>query len=160
MGLSGAKLDDEIRRRAARMVQINAFHEILPDPDNRLVLSAEKDALGLPKAEIVYDVGDYVRRGGERTRATFLDLARRMGGQEVVVSDAFAPNNHIMGSVIMGASGADSVVDKDCRTFDHPNLFLSTSGVMPAAGSVNCTLTIAALALRMVDTIKEDLRHG
>lgn len=71
--------------------------------------------------------------------------------------DRFSPNNHIMGTTIMGADAADSVVDADCRTHDHPNLFLATSGVMPSAASVNCTLTIAALALRLADQLKREL---
>ncbi|HEF4757494.1 TPA: hypothetical protein SAP12_005748, partial [Burkholderia multivorans] len=44
-----------------------------------------------------------------------------------------------------------------CRTFDHPNLFISSSATMPTVGTVNVTLTIAALALRMSDTLKKEV---
>jgi glucose dehydrogenase len=74
----------------------------------------------------------------------------------VTFDDRFAPNNHIMGTTIMGNDPADSVVDADCRTHGHPNRFLATSGVMPSAASVNCTLTIAALALRLADKLKHE----
>ncbi len=43
------------------------------------------------------------------------------------------------------------------RTHDSPNLFLATSGVMPSAAAVNCTLTLAALALRLADKLKHEL---
>ena len=155
MGLTGARLDQEIRYRSAHTVNINNFHEILPDPENRLVLSKDhKDALGIPQPEITYQVGDYVRRSAAHTHRAYARIAQLLGGREVTFDDHFAPNNHIMGSVIMGADPKDSVVDGQCRTHDHENLFLATSGVMPTAGTVNCTLTLSALSLRLADLLK------
>ena len=40
LGLTGRSLEREISRRAAQTVNINSFHDILPDPENRLVLSS------------------------------------------------------------------------------------------------------------------------
>jgi choline dehydrogenase-like flavoprotein len=57
----------------------------------------------------------------------------------------------------MGNDAASSVVDADCRTHDHPNLFIASSGVMPGAASVNCTLTIAALSLKLADKLKREI---
>lgn len=154
-GLTGKALDDGIRHYSARTVNINSFHDILPDPDNRMVLSADqKDGLGLPRIEITYKIGDYTRKSAVHTHEAYQKIADLFGGTEIEFDDHFAPNNHLMGSVIMGASPSDSVVDGECRAHDHPNLYLATSGVMPSAGSVNCTLTIAAFALRIADTIK------
>jgi glucose dehydrogenase len=161
MGLTGSKLDEEIRYRAAHTVEINSLHDTLPNPENRLTLSLEyKDALGIPRPQIYYDVGHYTRRAGARTRDVFKQLAASMGGSEIGITPFFLPNNHIMGGTIMGDDPADSVVDGDCRTHDHSNLFLATGAVMPTAGTANCTLTIAALALRAADRIKADLVHG
>ncbi|WP_283150391.1 GMC family oxidoreductase [Silvimonas soli] len=157
MGLVGKALDDEIRRRAAHMVNINSFHDILPEPENRLVLSDQKDPLGLPRMEITYKIGDYTKRSAEHTHESYAKIAALFGGEEIEFHDEFAPNNHLMGSVIMGKNPKDSVVDGDCRAHDHPNLYLATSGVMASAGSVNCTLTIAALSLRIADTLKHAL---
>ncbi|MBV8397256.1 MAG: GMC family oxidoreductase, partial [Acetobacteraceae bacterium] len=155
MGLTGASLEHEIRYRSAHTVNINSFHEILPDPANRLVLSRDhKDALGIPQPEITYDVGDYVRRSAALTHESYARIAQLMGGREVTFDDQFAPNNHITGSVIMGADPKASVVDGQCRTHDHENLYLATSGTMATCGTVNCTLTIAALSLRIADALK------
>jgi glucose dehydrogenase len=63
-------------------------------------------------------------------------------------SDDFSGNNHIVGTVIMGSNPATSVVDGECRSHDHSNLFLAGPGVMATNGSVNPTLTSTALALR------------
>ncbi len=158
---SANELDEEIRYRAAHTVEINSLHDILPNPENRLTLSTEyKDPLGIPRPQIYYDVGEYTRRAGARTREVYQQLAHAMGGTEIEITKPFLPNNHIMGGTIMGHDGEASVVDADCRTHDHANLFLATSAVMPTAGTANCTLTIAALALRVADRIKAELGHA
>jgi choline dehydrogenase-like flavoprotein len=157
-GLTGAELDREIYDRAARTLTINSFHEHLPEPQNRIVPSADhKDALGIPQPEITYSINDYVRKSAADTHEQYARIAALLGATEVAFDDAFAPNNHIMGTTIMGSDAANSVVDADCRTHDHPNLFVASSGVMPSAGSVNCTLTVAALALRLAGKLKREI---
>ena len=58
----------------------------------------------------------------------------------------------------MGADPKTSVVDADCRSHDHPNLFMLGSGVFPSTGTSNPTLMIAALALRAAEAVKADLQ--
>ena len=157
-GMTGAELDRQIRDRAARMVTINSFHEHLPEPQNRIVPSADhKDALGIAQPEIYYSINDYVKKSAAHTHELYAQIAGLFGGTEVSFDDTFAPNNHIMGTTIMGTDAASSVVDADCRTHDHPNLFIASSGVMPGAASVNCTLTIAALSLKLADKLKREI---
>ncbi|WP_449428437.1 GMC oxidoreductase [Rhodanobacter umsongensis] len=56
-----------------------------------------------------------------------------------------------------GTDPRDSVVDADCRSFDHQNLFIASGAVMPSVSTVNITLTIAALALRLADILKKEV---
>ena len=156
--LKASDLDARIRDRSARFVEFDCFHEILPDPENRIVPSrTETDAIGIPRPEITYRIGDYVKRGAAHTREVYATAAKVLGGTEIEFQDNFAPNNHITGSTIMGSDARQAVVDKNCRTFDHPNLFISSSATMPTVGTVNVTLTIAALALRMADQLKREM---
>ncbi len=156
-GLTGGELDRQIRDRAARMVTIKSFHEPLPQAQNRVLPSGDrKDALGIAQPEIYYAISDYVRTSAVHTREAFEQIAVLFGGTELAYDDTFAPSHHIMGTTIMGSHAADSVVDADCRTHDHANLFIAGSGVMPAAGSVNCTLTIAALSLKLADKLRRE----
>jgi choline dehydrogenase-like flavoprotein len=67
-------------------------------------------------------------------------------------------SGHIMGTTIMGNDPKTSVVDKDCRTHDHPNLFILGSSVFPTSSTANPTSTIAALALRAAETISAQLK--
>ncbi|WP_118181526.1 GMC family oxidoreductase [Paraburkholderia phosphatilytica] len=157
-GVTGAELDRQIRDRASRYVNINSFHEHLPEPQNRVVPSADhKDSLGIPQPEIYYSINDYVKKSAANTRELYAQIANLLGGTEVAFDDTFAPNNHIMGTTIMGSDASSSVVDPDCRTHDHQNLFIASSGVMPTAASVNCTLTIAALSLKLADKLKREI---
>jgi choline dehydrogenase-like flavoprotein len=156
--LKPAELDARIRDQSARFVEFDCFHEILPAPENRIVPSkTETDAIGIPRPEITYRIDDYVKRGAAHTREIYATAAKVLGGTDIQFQDEFAPNNHITGATIMGSDPRNSVVDKDCRTFDHPNLFISSSATMPTVGTVNVTLTIAALALRMADQLKKEV---
>jgi choline dehydrogenase-like flavoprotein len=157
-GVTGGELDRQIRERSARTLAINSFHEHLPEPQNRIVPSSDqKDALGIPKPEIYYSINDYVKKSAANTHELYAQIAGLFGATEVAFYDQFNSSSHIMGTTIMGTDPGDSVVDADCRTHDHPNLFLATSGVMPSSASVNCTLTLAALSLRLADKLKHEL---
>jgi choline dehydrogenase-like flavoprotein len=157
-GLTGGELDREIRERTSRTLTINSFHEHLPEPQNRVLPSGDhKDGLGIPQPEIYYSINDYVKKSAAHTHELYAQIAQLFGGTDIAFDDTFAPNNHIMGTTIMGANAADSVVDADCRTHDHSNLFVASSAVMPSAASVNCTLTIAALSLKLADKLRHEL---
>ncbi len=158
-GLVGDDLNEQIREIASRWMIVNSFYDILPNPDNRITASTEqKDALGIPKPEVHYFVDAYVDRGAAVCREHFGNIAKLFGGTEITYFDTYFNNNHIMGTMIMGNDPKDSVVDKDLRTHDHPNLFIASSGVMASAGTVNCTLTLAALAMRLGDKLIAESR--
>lgn len=161
-GLTGEALRKAVRHRAARQQVITSFNEQLPDPANRIVPSTEglTDALGIPRPEIRYNIDDYVHRAAEDTRARVDKIAEAMGAEPGSVShnDGYAPNNHITGATIMGTDPRDSVVDAECRTHDHDNLWIASSSTFPSVSSVNVTLTIAALSMRMGEAIVKEAR--
>ncbi|MGK7753058.1 MULTISPECIES: GMC family oxidoreductase [unclassified Roseovarius] len=160
-GLTGEALATAVRDRAARRCAIANFHEQLPDPENRLTLSPDKtDPLGLPRPSIHYSIGDYVRDSAQHTAGMFRDIVDKLEASLVSIEDGsegFRPNNHIMGSTIMGDDPTDSVVDGDCRSHDHPNLYIASSSVFASGACVNSTLSIAALSLRIGDRVVADL---
>jgi choline dehydrogenase-like flavoprotein len=156
--IMGPQLDEQIRERAARFVRFDSFHEILPHPENRIVPSStQRDAAGLPKPEFHYAMDDYVRKSAAHTKEVYAQAAKLLKGTEVKFYNDYANNNHITGTTTMGNDPTTSVVDSDCRTHDHDNLFVASSASMPTVGSVNCTLTIAALSLRIADTLAKEV---
>jgi choline dehydrogenase-like flavoprotein len=129
--------------------------EVLPHPDNRIALSSEKDAMGIPKPEAHYAIDDYTRRAAEVSKADFARIAELMGGTGLRYSaeGQFANNQHITGTLSMGNDPATSVVDAFGRSHDHENLFVCGTGVMPTAATMNSTLTAVALALHTAEHI-------
>jgi len=162
-GLSGEELRTAVRDRAARRCSMANFHEQLPDPDNRLTLSPDQmDPLGLPRPSIYYRIDDYVKQSALHTAEVYRDIVDKLGARLISVgdgSDGFAPNNHIMGATIMGDDPGNSVVNADCRTHDHDNLYIASSSVFASGACVNSTLTIAALSLRIGATIADRLQR-
>ncbi|MGB9097377.1 GMC family oxidoreductase [Erwinia sp.] len=159
-GYYGKALNDKLSWQAERFVQLKCLLEMLPEPENRVVLSkTEKDAWGIPRLEVYYSFPDYVHRGYEQSMQDFKKMVAEMGGTEAVYSKrgVYDNNQHITGTMIMGSDPKDSVVDADCRTHDHPNLYIAGTGIMPSASTVNSTLTGTALALRMADTVLRSL---
>src|SRR6185437_11157765 len=152
-GVYGPEFEKQLRWRAARQVNVKNVLEVMPDPANRITLSSEKDALGIPKPEAHYSIGDYTRRGAEVSKGDFAKIAELMGGTGLRYSQEgqFANNQHITGTLGMGDDPAKFVTDRFGRAYDHENLFMCGTGVMPTAATMNSTLTAVALALRTAD---------
>ncbi|AFC85411.1 GMC family oxidoreductase [Frateuria aurantia] len=158
-GVMGPELDKQIRHMAARFISVSSNIESLPDPANRVSLHAHnRDKFGLPQLSINYDVSAYVRAGGEVVKQDFLNFQKLLGAEVFEKNISVWENrDHPMGTVIMGENPRDSVVNHECRTHDHDNLFLATTGVMPAAQAFNPTMTGAALAMRSTDIIAREI---
>ena len=68
--------------------------------------------------------------------------------------------NHLGGTVRMGFTPKDSVVNQDCQSWDVPNLFVCDGSVFPTVGGVNPSLTITAIAMRTAERIGQMARRG
>jgi len=162
LGVSGPELPKKIRDWASRWVVINSFFDILPDRENRIVVSDKKDKLGIPQPGVHYRIDEYINKARGVAHQHYERIANLFGAKpgEIWHDDKYFNNNHIMGTMIMGKDPRDSVVDSDLRVFDHENLFIASSGVMASAGTVNCTLTLCALAMRLADKLISEARHA
>jgi choline dehydrogenase-like flavoprotein len=158
-GLRGAALEREILAQTSRQVGLNSLTEQLPDPDNRIVPDFDRrDALGIPRPRIHFRIDDYSKAGMAEAVRVHERIFGLIGTTEHHHSEGAVPGSHIMGTYRMGHDPRTSVVDRDLRAHDHPNLFLLGSGVFPTGGAANPTLTIAALSLRAVDPIAKALQ--
>ncbi|MHC1481653.1 GMC family oxidoreductase [Frateuria aurantia] len=149
-GVYGKALQEQFQHRAARQFSIKSVTEILPDPENRIVLSDNKDALGIPKPRVHYHMSSYVDRSMDMLKPIYAEIIKAMGGTNIRTNPdgVYDNNQHITGTMSMGNDPKTSVVDAWGRSHDHENLFIASTGVMPTAGTCNSTLTAVALALR------------
>ncbi len=145
-----------LRHAAVHRGSLGAEIEQLPEASNRVVLDGHRrDALGLPRVRLEYRPGDYARRGAEHWQAVAEKLIERAGGRLTGGSFSLS-SHHPAGTARMGRDPRDSVVDADCRSHDHPNLYIVGGSVFPTMGTANPTLTIAALSLRLADHLKRN----
>lgn len=126
--------------------------EPLPSENNRVALDMDRlDPLGLPLPYIEYRPDDYVNNGLTAWLEFVRDLIKKMGAEQVSPEVSYSSSHHTSGTVRMGSDPRRSIVDQNCRSHDHPNLYVIGSGVFPAMGTANPTLTIAALSLRLAE---------
>jgi choline dehydrogenase-like flavoprotein len=77
-------------------------------------------------------------------------ILKAAGADEVITIKRFA---HLVGGARMAADEHHGVVDRTCRSFAIPNLFITDGSVLPTQGSANPALTIMAVAARAAEKL-------
>ncbi|MCL1833549.1 MAG: GMC family oxidoreductase [Leptospirales bacterium] len=62
--------------------------------------------------------------------------------------------SHGLGTCRMGKDASNSVVDANCKVHGMENLYVIDGSVMPSGGSVNPSLTIAALSIKAAERLR------
>jgi len=132
-----------------------------PRWENRVTLDPDTtDDHGNPVPDIEWYWGDRVVRSIERANEVQHAVLGELGADIAWTADAAGgsgPAYHHMGTTRMGTDPDESVVDPQLRTHDVSNLSIASSSVFVTAGSMNPTLTIAALALKCADHVGDRL---
>jgi choline dehydrogenase-like flavoprotein len=151
--------------------EVHLVTEQIPAAENRIRLSdTERDALGVPLAEITWQV----RRDDIDNSLALLELfaaywsstpLSRCGTLEIYSRDlwtnALASGGgiyHPGGSLRMARSKHEGVVDRDLRVFGVQNLRVISTACFPSGGSANPTMMLILFALRAVDQLSAELR--
>ena len=127
---------------------LGSLCEFLALPENRVTLADEKDAHGLPVAQFAYSQCDNDRALMKQARTVMEDILHAAGADEVITINRYA---HLVGGARMAADERHGVVDRNCRSFAVPNLYITDGSVLPTQGSANPALTIMAVAARAAD---------
>lgn len=167
-GTYGSGLPDAIAKEIPRMVRLSFSTEMLPDPNNQVDLSPQKDDLGIPRPRFTFDIGRYseggLRHGFAAATALFDLMGAEISAQAKKLDNDLTKRvnwntaAHIMGTCVMGNDPADSVVNRWGRTHEVPNLWIVGSSVFPTSATGNPTLTLAALTLRTAAAIDRTMR--
>jgi choline dehydrogenase-like flavoprotein len=127
---------------------LGALCEFLPLPGNRVTLAEEQDRHGLPVAQFSYSQCDNDKQLVKAARGVMETILRGAGADEVITIERYA---HLVGGARMAAGERHGVVDRDCRSFAVPNLYITDGSALPTQGSANPALTIMAVAARAAD---------
>ncbi len=144
---------------------LRCHSEQRPNPTSRITLSAEKDALGVPKAQLDWQLTDSCRETIYEFTKIVASEFSRLGLGEVKIFDWVSKAGeqwtenvwdtyHHMGTTRMADNPKTGVVDRDCQVHGVEGLYIVSSSVFPTSGSSNPTLTILALAMRLADRLK------
>lgn len=161
-------------RKVARRTTVRTGHidlvgyfEQAPNPASRVTLADERDALGLRKVCLDWQLTP-LDWHTYRTAARLFgaELARSCGGRFQLDhwlegDDAAAPplrgTAHHMGTTRMAEAPREGVVDRDCKVHGVDNLYVIGSSVFPTGGWAFPTFTIVALSLRLAEHLRPAL---
>lgn len=159
--LYGKELNDELENLVTRQFRFSYSTDMLPNPENRVTLSVYKDELGIPKPQIKIKIDEYSKKGFEFAQTVIKQLFTHLKAPqhtwEFSAKDTYSGSGHIMGTCKMGSNPKTSVVDKECRTHDHKNLFIVDASVFTTGSTANPTVTIAAISLYASEKIINQL---
>jgi choline dehydrogenase-like flavoprotein len=138
--------------------------EQLPDPANRVELSRQTDAHGMPRLTVRHRVTDRDRELIHRCVVRMSEQLTATGAASVTPPtrdeiDALPlyDGTHQMGLARMADRPECGVVDADLRVFGAPNTWVASSAVFATSGMAGPTLTIVALSLRLADRLAREL---
>ncbi|HYS45330.1 MAG TPA: GMC family oxidoreductase [Rhizomicrobium sp.] len=147
----------------AKAYSMGCGMELAPDPDRRLQLTGEKDALGLPRLKLDMRIAD---SDFALYRQTLVELGRQLLASKAGLLrlnyshreqwlSAMDWGNHHLGTTRMSDDPKQGVVDADGLVHGVNNLYVAGSSVFPTYGSSNPTLNLIALTLRLGEHLKK-----
>ena len=142
--------------------------EQAPNPDSRILLDRDTDAVGLRRIRLDWRLGAQDKHSvacllacfdaalrtaglGKAVKAGWLDDPDVPWRSDPNISAQHIGGYHHMGTTRMADDPARGVVDAHGRVHGLANLHVVGSSTFPTGGWANPTLTIAALALRTAD---------
>jgi choline dehydrogenase-like flavoprotein len=126
-----------------------------PNPQSRVYLDSNRDAVGMPKLVVEWRLSRLDRESFGRMLDGLKDAFAKAGigtldfGPELQSVDDTVDSAHQIGATRMASSPMEGVVDPDCRVFGTENLFVASMSVFPTGGTTGPTFTVLALARRL-----------
>jgi choline dehydrogenase-like flavoprotein len=136
--------------------RVRNFMEMEPESSNRVELSQQRDALGVPVPRVVHRPTDLDQRSLLALHDALAEELERTGIGRFegapVAGDSWPINldaSHHMGTTRMGSDPATSVVTSSLQLHGIRNVYVAGASVFPTSGCANPTFTIVALAMRL-----------
>lgn len=150
----------------AKAYSVGCGLELEPDPERRLTLTDEVDALGMPRLKLTNKVSD---TDFARYRLTLKELGRQLlSARSGMIRlnyrtpaewlSALDWGDHHLGTTRMHNDPKQGVVDANSRVHGISNLYVAGSGVFPTYSASNPTMNLVALTLRLADHLKSAIR--
>jgi choline dehydrogenase-like flavoprotein len=152
------------QRSSANEYDLHYHGEQVPNPNSRVTLSNERDALGMPKLDVDFCFSSQDVDGVLRSHQ-YIDsfLRRNSAGHltyqsanlEQSVWDQATDGYHQAGTTRMSTNPEQGVVDENCKVHGLGNLYVASSSVFVTSGQANSTFMMLVFALRLSDHIRQ-----
>jgi choline dehydrogenase-like flavoprotein len=158
--LAERKFPSVILRNRSNRFSLEVHSEQFPNPDSRITLSNDTDALGVRRVRVDWRYTQADIESVNKTLTAFASEFERSGVARLSFDPATleedltrfgAYGGHHIGTARMGKDPRSSVVDRNCRVHSTDNLYIASSAVFPTSSQANPTLTIIAMTLRLAD---------
>ncbi len=134
--------------------------EDMPQETNRVTLNHDvKDQFGMPVANVHYSDHPNDRAMRDHAYKQGMAIYDAVGATRSFPTPPY-PSTHNLGTNRMSENPRDGVVNRNGRTHDIENLFISDGSQFTTGAAENPTLTIVALAIRQADHIAGELSRG
>lgn len=157
----------KILGREIKVFRLANMVEQVPNPDSRVSLMDEKDALGQNRAQLDWQVTDLDIQSAFRTQKLMGKALGQagLGRIQVQMNPDELPKNlhggyHHMGTTRMHIDPKQGVVDENSRVHGVSNLYIAGPSVFPTGGYANPVLTLVALTVRLADHLKAQFAEG
>ncbi|MDD9894747.1 MAG: GMC family oxidoreductase [Gammaproteobacteria bacterium] len=146
-------------------INIGAFGEQLPNPNNRVTLHPSKtDKWGNPQAlfDVSYGANEHTMLEEARKDAVAMLAAAGCTDINSNPVNLTVPGNriHEMGSARMGEDPGNSVLNRWCQAHDVPNLFITDGAFMTSAACQNPSISYMAFTARACDHAVKQLEEN
>jgi choline dehydrogenase-like flavoprotein len=142
---------------------MGVWGETLPYPDNRVTLSDQKDAWGLPIVKIHYEYHDNEHAMRKDAEERAVEMLAAAGFHNIHSYGHLAPGGsavHEMGTARMGKDPHTSVLNAFNQLHDVPNVFITDGSCMTSSAWQNPSLTYMALTARACDYAVGELKKN
>jgi len=154
--------------KAHREYRLKTRQEQAPNPDSRITLSDQVDALGVPRVILDWQLTELDKRSIRRFYELLGQEMGRTGLGRIQLADWLSDNDtswpsfvsggwHHMGTARMHNDPRQGVVNSDCEVHGIDNLYIAGSAPFSTSGAPNPTLTLIALTLRLSDHVRKKM---
>ncbi|MBI3679779.1 MAG: GMC family oxidoreductase [Acidobacteria bacterium] len=146
-----------------RTMRLMGHSTCLAVESNSISLDQEvKDARGLPALRMTYRNHPDDLKTLRFLQQRSIEILEAANAKKIWTDQVrdFTFSGHLMGTCRMGNDPRKSVVNRDHRAHDVPNLFLVDGSSLVTSGRQQPTCTIQALAYRAADRIAQAARKG
>lgn len=153
----GSQFKEFFTENLNRYMSLQLLTEPMPYDDSRIDLDPNHtDAYGVPAARVTRRVGENERRMGRFIHERAVEILRAAGAAQIWGSpevQAVPSMTHDTGGCRMGDDPNESVTNRYCQVWDHPNVFIGGGAVFPTMAGKNPTQTIWMLSYWFADAI-------